>query len=295
MTASIRDLFRAAPTAGHFSLAGVAPSPTKVVGRKKAERETQRDRDQLARWQERLFAENERTLLIVLQGMDASGKDGTIKHVIGAMNPQGVRVTSFKRPSEQELAHRFLWRIKRALPPTRYVGAFNRSHYEDVVTVRVHELVPEAEWTDRYGTINRFEKSLARTGTTIVKFFLHISPEEQRRRLLRRLDQPSKHWKFDPHDLDERALWDAYMAAYSDAIARCSTAVAPWYVIPADSKWFRNWAIGRILVETFEEMRPKYPQPTLDVPTLRRRLRRGSDSPRPKVDRPAATDRMTTR
>jgi len=272
VTASIRDLLRA-PVDGTFALSGVSTAAPRAIGRGKAERETDRDRKSLAGWQERLFAENKRSLLIVLQGTDTSGKDGTIKHVVGAMNPQGVHVTSFKQPTERELAHQFLWRIKRALPEQRYVGTFNRSHYEDVVTVRVHSLVPEQEWRPRFAAINRFEKGLVAHGTTVVKVFLHISFDEQRKRLLKRLDEPTKRWKFAPHDLDERELWEAYMQAYSEAIARCSTEVAPWYVVPADSKWFRNWAVARILVETFEEMRPAYPQPQLDVPGLRRRLK----------------------
>jgi PPK2 family polyphosphate:nucleotide phosphotransferase len=274
VTASIRDLLRARPADGTFSLGGVDPKAPRAIGRARAERETERDRELLGRWQERLFAEGKRSLLIVLQG-----KDGTIKHVIGAMNPQGVRVVSFKRPTETERSHPFLWRIKKGLPESRYVGAFNRSHYEDVVAARVDGLVSEEEWRGRYATINRFERSLVARGVTVVKLFLHISFEEQRKRLLKRLDDPSKHWKFDPHDLDEREHWDAYMEAYSDAIARCSTSVAPWYVVPSDSKWFRNWAVGRVLVETFEEMRPRYPQPVLDVPALRRRLRKREQEP----------------
>ena len=274
MTASIRDLLRARPVDGRFSLASVDTKATRGVGRGKAEREADRDRNQLARWQERLYAESARSLLVVLQGMDTSGKDGTIKHVIGAMNPQGVRVTSFKEPTERERAHHFLWRIRRALPAAGQVGAFNRSHYEDVGIVRVHNLVPEEEWRTRFATINRFERGVSARGATIVKIFLHISLEEQRKRLLRRLEDPTKRWKFDPKDLAERELWEPYTEAYSDAITRCSTEHTPWYVVPADSKWFRNWAIGRLLVETFEEMRPRYPQPPLDIPALQARLRR---------------------
>ena len=224
--------------------------------------------------QERLTAEGRRSLLVVLQGMDTSGKDGTIKHVIGAMNPQGCRVAAFKAPTAQERAHGFLWRIRRQLPGPGVVGVFNRSHYEDVVVVRVHHLVPEAEWRRRYGLINRFERTLAASGTTLVKIFLHISFEEQRRRLMDRLEDPTKRWKFNPDDLKERAFWGDYQAAYSEAIARCSTEAAPWYVVPADHKWYRNWAVGRLLVETFEAMGPDYPKARYDVRAMKAKLAR---------------------
>jgi len=213
-------------------------------------------------------------MLVVLQGMDTAGKDGTIKHVIRSMNPQACRITAFKEPTPQELAHDFLWRIRRALPAHGQVGVFNRSHYEDVVVVRVNSLVGEDVWRPRFTKINRFEKKLAAEGTTIVKLFLHISFEEQRRRLLKRLRDPTKRWKFDPADLDKRALWDVYQRAYADAIARCSTDVAPWYVVPADAKWYRNWAIGRLLLETLDEMNPRYPEPNFDLEALEARLGR---------------------
>jgi PPK2 family polyphosphate:nucleotide phosphotransferase len=220
-----------------------------------------------------LYSEGRRSLLLVLQGMDTSGKDGTISHVIGSMNPQGCRITAFKIPTAAERAHGFLWRIRKALPAAGQVGVFNRSHYEDVVVVRVHTLVPERTWRARYEVINAFEKKLSDAGTTIVKVFLHISFEEQRRRLLARLDDPTKRWKFDPADLTEREFWDDYQAAYEEAIERCATDVSPWYVIAGDHKWYRNWAIGRLLVETLQEIDPRYPEPELDIAALKARLR----------------------
>ncbi len=280
MPTSIRASLRAKTGNGRFSLADVNPAPKRGVSRTKADRDAAADRKRLARWQERLWAEGKRSLLVVLQGMDASGKDGTIKHVIGSMNPLGCKVTAFKAPTRQELEHNFLWRIRKALPETGQVGVLNRSHYEDVVVVRVEELVPEKTWRPRFAAINRFEKSLADRDVTVLKFFLHISHEEQARRLLKRLDDPTKRWKFDVNDLDARERWSDYTEAYSDAIARCSSEAAPWYVIPADAKWFRNWAIGRILVETFHELDPKYPEPELDIPAIKARLKRVSSSER---------------
>ena len=272
MTPSIRDLFRAPASSATFTLADVKTTPMHGMSRKKTEKETARDQKKLARWQERLRAERMRSLLIVLQGMDTSGKDGTIKHVLSAINPQGVRVTSFKEPTEQELAHQFLWRIRKALPAAGEIGVFNRSHYEDVLVVRVDNLVPEEVWRSRYGTINRFERKLATSGTTIIKIFLHISFEEQRLRLRRRLEDPTKRWKFHPGDIDKRSQWDDYQRAYSEALARCSSGAAPWYIVPADAKWYRNWMIGRLLVETFEDMKPDYPQPDYDVKAMKARL-----------------------
>lgn len=222
--------------------------------------------------QKRLWAEGTRSLLLVLQGMDTSGKGGTVRHVLRAMNPAGVDVAAFNEPTEEELAHHFLWRIERRLPGPGEVVVFDRSHYEDVLVVRVHGLVPEDTWRARYEEINAFERRVSDAGTTIVKCFLHISYEEQRERLLARLRNPSKHWKFRESDIDERALWTDYMAAYDEAIARCSSDVAPWFVIPADRKWYRNWAIARLMVETFERMDPRYPDSALDVAALEARL-----------------------
>jgi len=215
--------------------------------------------DELAHLQERLYAEGEQSLLVVLQGIDAGGKDGTIKHAFQAFNPASCRVVSFKVPSEEERSHDFLWRVHAKTPAKGEVVVFNRSHYEDVLVVRVHDLVPEAVWRPRYDLINDFEANLAAAGTRIVKLYLHISKEEQAQRFQARLDDPTKRWKFRKGDLDERARWDDYVAAFEEAISRTSTAAAPWYVVPADRKWYRNWAVSRILVETLEEMDPQYP------------------------------------
>ena len=219
----------------------------------------------IADLQYRLWAENRRALLLILQGMDTSGKDGVVRHVFSGVNPTGVRVTSFKKPSEIELDHDFLWRIHAATPARGEVGIFNRSHYEDVLVVRVHGLVPEPIWRARYETINAFESLLASGGTTIVKCFLHISRDEQRRRLKDRLEEPDKRWKFQEADIEERKHWDDYQAAYEDALTRCSTPIAPWLVIPSDHKWLQRWAIGRVVRETLEGMGPRIPKPRIDV------------------------------
>ncbi|MDQ1627426.1 MAG: hypothetical protein QOI54_1170 [Actinomycetota bacterium] len=233
----------------------------------------------LADLQERLYAEGHtggaRRLLLVLQGMDTSGKGGTVSHVVGQVDPQGVTIKSFKAPTNEELAHDFLWRIKAALPGPGMLGVFDRSHYEDVVVVRVRDLVDRRTWSRRYGTINRFEERLVAEGTTVVKCFLHISKEESRARLLRRLDRPDKRWKFNPEDIDMRARWDEFMVAYGDAIERCNTEVAPWYVIPADRKWYRNWAVMNILIEHLQAMKVQWPQPDFDVEEQRQRLLAG--------------------
>ncbi|MEN6457844.1 MAG: polyphosphate kinase 2 family protein [Thermoguttaceae bacterium] len=209
----------------------------------------------------RLYAENRRSLLLVLQGMDTAGKDGAIRNVTQGFNPQSCRVTSFKQPGVQELAHDFLWRINLAVPPKGCVGIFNRSHYEDVLVVRVHNLVPKAEWEARYERINTFEKLLTDGGVTIVKVFLHISRKEQKRRLQARLDNPDKRWKFSQADLAERRYWDDYQRAYETALTRCNTNDAPWHLVPANHKWYRNLVISRILRATLERMAPKFPPP----------------------------------
>ena len=207
----------------------------------------------------RLYAESRRSLLLVLQGMDTAGKDGTIRHVMQGFNPQSCQVTSFKQPGIDDLAHDFLWRISRAAPRKGFVGIFNRSHYEDVLVVRVHNLVPKEEWQSRYERINQFEQMLAEGGTTIVKVFLHISKQEQQRRLQSRLDDPKKRWKFSRADLAERRYWDDYQRAYEVAMTRCNTKHAPWYIVPANRKWYRNLVISRILRKTLEKMAPQYP------------------------------------
>jgi PPK2 family polyphosphate:nucleotide phosphotransferase len=226
--------------------------------------------------QERLFAEgttgSQRRVLLVLQGMDTSGKGGTLEHTVGLMDPQGVRITSFKAPTKEELSHDFLWRIERALPGGGYVGVFDRSHYEDVLIVRVRSLAPAEEVERRYGAINEFEQRLVAEGTTIIKCMLHISAEEQKERLLARLDDPTKHWKFNPGDLDERALWGDYREAYEIALERTNTTHAPWHVIPADKKWFRNLAIGSLLHDALTGLDPQWPKADFDVAEQRQRL-----------------------
>jgi PPK2 family polyphosphate:nucleotide phosphotransferase len=215
--------------------------------------------------QERLYAEGQQSLLIIVQAMDTGGKDGLIKHVFRGLNPAGVRVTSFKAPSLTDLAHDFLWRVHPHAPPKGMIGIFNRSHYEDVLIVRVHDLVPKKRWRERYGHINDFEELLAEQGTTILKFFLHISKKEQKRRLQDRLDEPEKHWKFNAGDLRERALWDDYMAAYEDAINKCHKRHAPWHIVPANKKWYRNYVVTRAVVEALEAMNPQFPPPPPDL------------------------------
>jgi len=226
--------------------------------------------------QERLHAEGvsggSRRLLLILQGMDTSGKGGVIRHVVGQVDPQGCAITSFKAPTREELAHDFLWRIRRRLPGPGKLGVFDRSHYEDVLIVRVHNLAPRSTWMRRYAAINRFEARLADDDIRVVKVFLHISKEEQRQRLLARLDDPTKLWKFNPHDVDERASWADYQEAYAAALERCNNDTAPWYRIPADRKWYRDWAVANLLVEHLEDMKLTWPKPDFDVEEQRARL-----------------------
>ncbi len=207
----------------------------------------------------KLYAENRRSLLLVLQGMDTAGKDGTIRKVMRGVNAQSCRVTSFKQPSHEELDHDFLWRIHRAVPAKGNIGIFNRSHYEDVLVVRVHTLVPEKVWKQRYEVINTFERLLTDGGTTIIKVFLHISKDQQRERLQARLDDPERRWKFNSGDLSERKLWEDYQQAYEDALTHCNTSHAPWHIVGADRKWHRNLIVSRILRRTLEEMDPRFP------------------------------------
>ncbi|MCA9079124.1 MAG: polyphosphate kinase 2 family protein [Planctomycetaceae bacterium] len=229
--------------------------------REQAEKEFKKLRHELIEWQPKLYAEGKQKLLIVFQAMDAGGKDGTTRKVFRGVNPQGVRVTSFKAPTPLELAHDYLWRVHQQVPAAGMIGVFNRSHYEDVLVVRVDEIVPEAVWQERYEQINQFEQLLASTGTRILKFYLHISKQEQKEQFEERLEDPEKHWKFSHADLDKRAQWDDYMLAYEDALNRCTTQWAPWYVIPADSKWYRNLAVMRVIVDTLREMNPQFPAP----------------------------------
>jgi PPK2 family polyphosphate:nucleotide phosphotransferase len=211
-------------------------------------------------------------VLLVLQGMDTSGKGGVLDHTVGLLNPSALALKSFKKPTEEELAHDFLWRIERALPGPGEIGIFDRSHYEDVLVVKVHELAAPEEIERRYTAINAFEQRLADTGTTLVKCMLHISADKQRERLLARLDDPTKQWKFKPGDVDERARWDDYRAAYETALERCNIAAAPWFVIPSDRKWYRNWAIAELLLETLRGLDLDWPAPDYDVAEQRARL-----------------------
>jgi PPK2 family polyphosphate:nucleotide phosphotransferase len=255
--------FRVKPGA-HVRLANFDPDDTAGAHKHDVKERLEENVAKLAQWHERLYAENKRAVLLVLQGIDTSGKDGTVAHVMSGLNPQGCRVTSFKQPSALELSHDFLWRIHQAVPARGEIGIFNRSHYESVLVERVHKLVPKAVWARRYEQINEFEQLLAASGVTVLKFFLHISKQEQRERLRARLDDPTKLWKFNPGDLQERKLWKDYMTAYEDALSRCSTAAAPWFIIPANKKWMRNLAVSQILLETFERLKPKFPRPRID-------------------------------
>ena len=218
-------------------------------------------RSELITLQAQLYAEGQQKLLIIFQAMDAAGKDGTVRSVFEGANPQGVVVTSFKRPSEEELAHDFLWRVHKAVPPKGMIGVFNRSHYEDVLVVRVHNIVPESVWRPRFEMINDFEKMLTASGTRIIKFFLHISKNEQKRRFQERIDDPSKRWKFDPEDLEKRKLWDGYEQAFEDMLEKCSTKDSPWYIVPSDQNWYRDLVVTSVIVETLKEMNPQYPAP----------------------------------
>lgn len=237
------------------------PAPGETGGWKKpeAKRELERQRARIVALQERLYADGRHGLLVVLQGMDASGKDGTVRHVFAGVNPQGIRVQSFKQPTPEEAAHDFLWRVHAAVPPHGVIGVFNRSHYEDVLVSRVHGRIPESVWRRRYREINDFERLLVDSGVTILKFCLRISRAEQHRRFERRLHDPEKFWKFSPADLREREFWDSYRRAYADMLAACSTEWAPWVVVPADHKWYRNLVVARAVVEALEGMDLRYP------------------------------------
>lgn len=236
----------------------------------KSEEETlpdlEKDLEKLEKLQERLYAESKRSVLIVLQAIDTGGKDGTIKHVFRGLNPQGVHITPFKAPTPFELAHDFLWRVHQRTPAKGTIGVFNRSHYEDVLVVRVHDLVPKEVWKERYDHINRFEELLTESGTTILKFFLYISKEEQKQRFENRLNNPEKVWKFAIGDVKEREHWDEYIKAYEDMLTKCNTDYAPWHIVPANKKWYRNYVVTRTIVDALEKLDPKYPaaEPGLD-------------------------------
>lgn len=260
----LRDKLRVAP-GRRVNLVDHDPRATHGWRRSDGERQTAEQLERLGELQNRLWAEERRAVLVVLQGIDAAGKDGTIRRVMSAFNPQGCPVSSFRVPTHEELGHDFLWRIHRRVPARGEVGIFNRSHYEDVLVVRVKQLVPAPIWRERYRQIREFERLLGDTGTTVVKFFLHISRDEQRERFQERYDNPRKRWKFSLGDLEERARWDDYMHAFEDALSKTSTETAPWYVIPADRNWFRDLAVATILAETIAELAPAYPQPS-DLP-----------------------------
>jgi PPK2 family polyphosphate:nucleotide phosphotransferase len=252
----------------HVDLDAIDPGSTPGApgGKHKTEEAVAPLHAELARLQELLYAEHRRSLLVVLQALDAAGKDGTVRHVFQGVNPQGTQVHSFKAPAGEELLHDFLWRVHRAVPAAGEIGIFNRSHYEDVLAARVRGLVPETVWRPRYDLINGFESLLAHGGTTVVKLHLHISRQEQRERLEERLRDPDKRWKFRLADLADRKLWPEYRIAYEEALSRTSTDQAPWYVIPADHKWYRNWAVSQILIATLASLDPRYPQPSEVLP-----------------------------
>ena len=275
MAKSVRDLLR---------WNGTLPDPRDtpgVKGKTQARKDVAELAPRLADLQERLFANGnvggDKRLLLILQGMDASGKDGTVKHVVGQVNPAGCRITSFGKPTKEELSHDFLWRITNALPTAGQLGVFNRSQYEDVLVVRVHDLVPRSVWSRRYARINAWERRVASQGTTIVKVFLHISRDEQKARLLERLEDPTKHWKIGTADIPERHRWDDYQEAYLAALTKCSTETAPWYVVPADRKWYRDWAVSHLLLETLADLGLGWPTPQgVDLRAMRRELKQES-------------------
>ncbi len=273
----IRDLLRVEPG----TAAALHERDPRATSGTKADKVTAREElaalaPRTSELQERLFAAAKHggssRVLLVLQGMDTSGKGGAVKAVAGAVNPAGLRITGFGKPTEEEREHDFLWRIERALPPAGVIGVFDRSHYEDVLIVRVHDLVPPAEWEARYDQINTWEAGLVEQGFALLKVMLHLSPDEQRERLLARIDDPTKHWKINPGDLVERGHWAEYQEAYEVALTRCSTDVAPWHVLPADRKWYRDWALGHLLLQTLEELDPQWPAPELDLDGMRAAL-----------------------
>ena len=273
---SLREALRVAE--GPVTLLGydTAGKPLAPRSKTKAEKELASTAEVLAAQQEMLYANgasgDQRRVLLVLQGTDSSGKDGVVSHVVGQVGPAGVRITSFKKPTAEEAAHHFLWRIRRALPAAGMIGVFNRSHYEDVLVTRVHGSIDEDAWSERIADINAFERKLVDSGTVLLKCFLHISYAEQRTRLLARLDDPTKVWKFNPADIDERAYWSDYQSAYAAAIAATSTECAPWYVVPSDSKWYRNWAISQLLCDVLLGMELDYPLADFDIEAARARL-----------------------
>jgi len=264
------DDLRVAPTRG-FRLERIDPQDTGAFkgDKEDAAAETERLRGKLDHLQELLYADHRHGLLIVFQGMDTAGKDGSIRHVFSGVNPQGVSVTSFRVPTPFEGDHDFLWRVHLHTPPKGHITIFNRSHYEDVLVARVHGLVPQRVWESRYRAINGFERTLTNEGTTVLKFFLHVSRDEQRSRLEARLNDPSKRWKFRASDLHERRFWKRYMAAYEYVLRKTSTEWAPWFVVPSDHKWFRNWVISKVLVQALEGLKLRYPPGPSRLPTIK--------------------------
>jgi PPK2 family polyphosphate:nucleotide phosphotransferase len=278
---SLRQQLRV-PVGQDFDLSTVDPSSTPGLTGKKASSKWARKKlkaigDGLSLFQEQLFATatvtgTRRRVVLLLQAMDCGGKDGTVKKVAGTMNPGGLSVVGFGKPTAEELRHDFLWRIRKAVPPPGQFAVFNRSQYEDVLIVRVHNLVPPEVWEGRYDQINAFEAELTAAGVTILKVMLHISRDEQKARLDKRLHDPTKYWKFDPADLQERGFWDDYQSAYNVALSRCSTEIAPWHVVPANHKWYRDWAVATLLHETLADLDLSYPPPSFDVHLERKRL-----------------------
>jgi len=277
-----RERFRIRP-GSKLHLADVDPGfKDKHESKESAAAELEANAQKLRDLQYLVYAENRRSVLICLQALDAGGKDGTMNHVLGAMNPQGARVHAFKVPSKEEAAHDFLWRAHVQAPAKGEVVVFNRSHYEDVLVVRVHDLVPKEVWSKRYALIDEFEQNLVEAGTLVLKFFLHISPEEQLERFKQRLDDPARQWKISESDYAERAFWKDYMAAYEEAIERTSTERAPWFVIPANHKWFRNLAVSEIVVEALESLHMKTPKPVVDLDEIRRKYHQAASLERSK-------------
>jgi len=256
----LRQVLRVPPKT-RFSMSDHDPGAMHGWDKDEAREATKEQLKRLGDLHDKLWAEAKHPVLVVMQGIDAAGKDGAIGTVVGAFNPQGVSVSAFKVPTAEEAAHDFLWRIHKRVPAKGEIGVFNRSHYEEVLVVRVHDLVPREVWATRYETIRQFEDMLTQTGTRIVKFFLYISKEEQRERLQERHDNPKKQWKFSMGDIEERKLWDKYMEAYEDALSETSTADSPWYAIPSNRNWFRDLAISTILADTLEDLKPSYPEP----------------------------------
>ncbi|MEC3981106.1 PPK2 family polyphosphate kinase [Amycolatopsis sp. H20-H5] len=265
-SSKVREALRAA---GDATLPDPGESPVGPSKKDKGAKKLDTAGERLEALQEALYAEGigggGRSVLLVLQGMDTSGKGGTVRHVLGLVNPMGVHYAGFKAPTPAERRHPYLWRIRKQLPVAGQIGVFDRSHYEDILVPRVNGLLTADERRRRYAEINAFEKELADAGTTVVKVFLHISPEEQLERLKARLVTPAKYWKYNPGDLEARSHWTAYQKAYADVLRRTSTDIAPWYVVPADRKWYRNWAVAELLIETLTELDPKFPEPDFDV------------------------------